>query len=76
MAPDIECKVGATAIERAMAIFEQMKDVSYCDLIQARKAMTDHIFGQIAAGELNEDRLVVSGLTRLKSLERSVGLTK
>ena len=39
-------------------------------LVQARKALTDHIFGQIAAGQTDQQRLVVSGLTYLKSLEK------
>ena len=36
------------------------------------KALTDHIFGLIAAGETDEKRLVVSGLSHLKSLEKMV----
>jgi hypothetical protein len=32
--------------------------------------LTDHIFGQVAAGQTNEQKLVVSGLAHLKSLER------
>ncbi len=74
MTPDE--RVGAAAIERTLAVFEQMKDLDHCDQVQARKAVTDHIFGQIAAGELDEKRLVVSGLTHLKTLERNVGLTR
>lgn len=53
-----------------MSIFERFKDRDHAALVQARKALTDHIFGQIAAGQTDEQRLVVSGLTRLKSLER------
>ena len=33
------------------------------------QAVTEHIFGLIAAGETDEQRLVVSGLAHLKSLE-------
>ncbi|MCC8955162.1 hypothetical protein H8B02_17435 [Bradyrhizobium sp. Pear77] len=73
MTPDE--RVGAAAIERTMAVFEQMKDLDHCDQVQARKAVTDH-FGQIAAGELDEKRSVVSGLTHLKTIERNVGLTR
>jgi hypothetical protein len=70
MADDLEAAVAPSAIERAMSIFEGFKDHDHSSLVQARKALTDHIFGRIAAGETDEQRLVVSGLTRLKSLER------
>lgn len=42
----------------------------HTELVQARKALRNHIFGRIEAGETDEQRLVVSGLTHLKSLER------
>ena len=70
MADHLETIVAPAAIERAMSIFEGFKDRDHLGLIQARKALTDHIFGQIAAGQTDEQRLVVSGLTYLKSLER------
>jgi len=66
----LETTVAPSAIERAMAIFEQFKERDHAELVQARKALTNHIFGQVAAGQANEERLVVTGLTRLKSLER------
>ncbi len=65
-----ESAVAPSAIERAMETFEKFKDRDRVELVQARKALTDHIFGLIAAGETDEQRLVVSGLTHLKSLER------
>jgi hypothetical protein len=70
MADDLETTVAPSAIERAMSIFEGFKDRDHASLVQARKALTDHIFGQIAAGQTDKRRLVVSGLTYLKSLER------
>ena len=66
----LEIAIAPSAIERAMEIFEKFKDRDRAELVQARKALTDHIFGQVAAGQTNEQRLVVSGLTHLKSLER------
>ena len=66
----LEIAIAPSAIERAMEIFEKFKDRDRVELVQARKALTDHIFGQVAAGQTNEQRLVVSGLTHLKSLER------
>jgi hypothetical protein len=70
MADDLETTIAPAAIERAMSIFEGFKDRNHAALVQARKALTDHIFGQIAAGQTDGQRLVVSGLTYLKSLER------
>jgi hypothetical protein len=55
-----------------MSIFENFKERDHVELVQARKALTEHIFGQIAAGQTDEQRLVVAGLTHLKSLERTV----
>ena len=66
----VEEKVAPSAVERAMEVFEQFKDRDHLELMQARKALTEHIFGLIASGETDEQRLVVSGLARLKSLER------
>jgi hypothetical protein len=54
----------------SQSIFEKFKDRDHAALVQARKALTDQIFGQVAAGQTDEQRLVVSGLTHLKSLER------
>jgi hypothetical protein len=55
-----------------MSIFEKFKDRDHEGaLVQARKALTDHIFGQVAAGQTDEQRLVVFGLAHLKSLERT-----
>ena len=68
----LESAVAPSAIERAMEIFEKFKDRDRAERVQARKALTDHIFGLIAAGETDEQRLVVSGLAHLKSLERRV----
>jgi hypothetical protein len=66
----VEEKVAPSAIERAMEVFEQFRGRDRPELVQARKALTEHIFGRIAAGETDEQRLVVSGLAHLKSLER------
>jgi hypothetical protein len=72
MADNLETTVAPTAVERAMSIFENFKERDHVELVQARKALTEHIFGQIAAGQTDEQRLVVAGLTHLKSLERTV----
>ena len=76
MADDFETIVAPAAIERALSIFERFKDRDHAALVQARKALTEHIFGQIAAGQTDEQRLVVSGLTYLKSLEKMAETAK
>lgn len=69
MTDPMEDIVAPAAIERAVGIFEMFKDRDHCKVIQARKALTDHIFGLVAKGETDEQRLVVSGLAHLKALE-------
>jgi hypothetical protein len=66
----VEEIVAPAAIERAIKIYQQFQARDPCSLRQARKALTQHIFGLVDAGERNEDRMTVSGLAHLKSLER------
>ncbi|MBV9459730.1 MAG: hypothetical protein JO141_19730 [Bradyrhizobium sp.] len=70
MADVLETTVAPAAIERAMTIFEKFAERDHAELVQARKALTEHIFGQVAAGQADEERLVVAGLARLKTIER------
>jgi hypothetical protein len=70
MTDDVETTVAPSAIERAMELFESFKARNHTELVQARKALTEHVFGQVAAGETDEQKLVFSGLAHLKSLER------
>jgi len=65
----IEDILAPAVIERAMSIFESFKERDRADRVQARKAVTEHVFGLIAAGQNDEQLLVVSALTFLKSLE-------
>jgi hypothetical protein len=76
MDDNVETSVAPAAIERALDVFKKFKDREHTKLVQARKALTDHIFGQVAAGETDEQRLVVSGLAHLKSLERTAQAPK
>ena len=70
MADEVETSVAPSAIERAVEVFERLRTRDHSELVQARKALTEHVFGLVAAGETDEQRLVVSGLAHLKSLER------
>jgi hypothetical protein len=69
----LETTVAPAAIERALTIFERFRERDHANLVQTRKALTEHIFGLIATGKTDEQRLVVSGLTHLKSIERMTG---
>jgi hypothetical protein len=70
MADKVETTIAPSAIERAMQVFESLRTRDHAEPVQARKALTEHVFGLVATGETDEQRLVVSGLAHLKSLER------
>jgi hypothetical protein len=72
----LESAVAPSAIERTMEILENFKERDHTELVQARNALIEHIFGLIAAGETDEQRMVVSGLTHLKSPERQAEAPK
>jgi len=69
MTDPIEDVLAPAVIERAMSIFESFKERHRRDLVQARKALTPHVFGLIGSGQTDKMRLVVSALIYLKSLE-------
>jgi hypothetical protein len=48
--------VAPIAIERAMGVYERLKDRDHAGLVQARKALTEHIYGLVCAGETDEYR--------------------
>lgn len=52
-------------------IYEWLKDRDRATLVQARKALTERIYAMIAAGEIDDVRLIVGGLTYLKDRDRS-----
>jgi hypothetical protein len=57
-------------VERALSIYESFRDRRHVDIVQARKALTRHIFDLIGTGETRDHQLTVSGLAYLKELER------
>ena len=65
----IEDVLAPTVIERAMSVFESFRERDRGEIVQARKALTPHLFGLIASGQTDEERLLVSALIFLKSLE-------
>jgi hypothetical protein len=69
--PDaIEAVIAPAAIERALAIYQQLQPRDQSVLVQARKILTQHIYGMVDRGQRDERRLTVGGLARLKAIER------
>ena len=66
----VEQVVAPTAIERALSVYQQLQERDQSVLLQARKILTQHIYGMIDQGENDEHRLTVGGLVRLKAVER------
>ncbi|SHL90792.1 hypothetical protein SAMN05444159_7157 [Bradyrhizobium lablabi] len=76
MIDPIEDVLAPIVIERSMSIFESFRDTKHVDIVQARKAVTRHVFELIGSGQTDEKELVVSALTYLKSLEARAEATK
>ncbi|SDI91698.1 MULTISPECIES: hypothetical protein [Bradyrhizobium] len=66
----VELVVAPAAIERALGVYEQLHPQDPSVILQARKILTQHIYGMIDQGEQDEQRLTVGGLARLKAVER------
>ena len=74
IADAVELVVAPAAIERALDVYEQLQPHDPSVILQARKILTQHIFGMVDQGELDEQRLTVGGLARLKAVERDRGI--
>jgi hypothetical protein len=70
MSDPIEEVVAPAAIERALGIYQQLRQRDQSVCLQARKILTQHIFGMVDRGEQDEQRLTVGGLAHLKAVER------
>ena len=66
----VERVIAPVAIERALSIYQQFQERDQSVLLQARKILTQHIYGLVDQGEGDEQRLTVSGLIHLKAVER------
>jgi hypothetical protein len=66
----IELVVAPAAIERALDVYKHLHPHDPSVILQARKILTQHIFGMVDQGEQNEQRLTVGGLAHLKAVER------
>jgi hypothetical protein len=72
----IEDILAPAVIERALSVFQSFRERDHCELVQARKALTPHVFELIGSGQTDEQRLVVSALVYLKSRETKAGTAK
>jgi hypothetical protein len=70
MIDPVEDICAPAAIERALCIFRELREQDQSVILQARKILTQHIYAMIDKGEYDEQRLTVSGLAHLKSIER------
>ena len=66
----VEQVVAPAAIERALSIYQQLQKRDQSVVAQARKILTQHIYGMVDQGERNEQRLTVGGLIHLRAVER------
>src|ERR1700704_4864694 len=68
MSDPVEEVVAPAAIERAFGIYQQLQQRDQSVLLQARKILTQHIYGMVDQGERNERRLTVA-VAHLKAIE-------
>ena len=66
MTDPIEDILAPAVVERAMSIYESFSELRHTDIVQARRALTRHVFGLICTGETSGHTLTVAGLTYLK----------
>jgi hypothetical protein len=66
----VELVVAPAAIERALNVYEQLHPRDPSVILQARKILTQYIFGLVDRGEQDVQRLTVGGLAHLKAVER------
>ena len=55
----VELVVAPAAIERALHLYEQLQPHDTSVILQARKILTQHIFGMVDQDELDEQKLIV-----------------
>ena len=70
----VELVAAPAAIARALQLYEQLQPHDTSVILQARKILTQHIFGMVDQGEVDEQNLIVGGLAYLKAVERNHGI--
>ena len=71
---EVEAVIAPAAIERALTIYRHLQPRDQSVIVQARKILTQHIYGMVDRGEQDEQRLTVGGLAHLKAIEREHGI--
>jgi hypothetical protein len=66
----VEQVIAPAAIERALAVYQQLRERDPSVVLQAGKILTQHIYGMVDLGECDQQRLVVGGLAQLMAVER------
>src|SRR6266478_8371260 len=74
VAEPVELVIAPDAIERALHLYEQLQPHDTSVILQARKILTQYIFGMVDQGELDEQKLIAGGLAHLKAVERDRGI--
>jgi hypothetical protein len=69
-ADSVEQIIAPAAIERALSIYQQLQERDLSIVLQARKILTQHIYGMVDQGECDAQRLTVGGLVHLRAVER------
>ena len=73
--PDaVETVIAPAAIERALTVYQQLQPRDQSVIVQARKILTQHIYGMVDRGERDEQRLTIGGLAHLKAVKRDHGI--
>src|SRR6266404_1291164 len=67
----VELVVAPAAIARALQLYEQRQPHDTSVILQARKILTQHIFGMV---DQDEQKLIAGGLAHLKAIERDRGI--
>src|SRR5258708_21809106 len=70
----VELVVAPAAIARALQLYERLQPHDTSVILQARKILTQHIFGMVDQGEQDEQKLIEGGLAHLKAIERDRGI--
>jgi hypothetical protein len=70
MTDAVEKTIAPAAIERALTVYQQLQPRDRSVIVQAKKILTQHIYGMVDRGERDEQRLTVGGLAHLKAIER------
>ena len=70
----VELVIAPAAIECTLQSYEQLQPHDTSLILQARKVLTQYIFGMVDQGEQDEQKLIEGGLAHLKAIERDRGI--